>query len=240
MSKFTETQLKIFYTCTAGISAWIFLPRLWFVLIAVFIGRRIGKKSYLKNTLISEKAISEKHFHIFLETMNISMQSGMNFRNALLQSKEKLEQSEENSIFFEAFKNFVDEYQAGVRIQKCFENLAYETDNQTIESFAGSMILGLKQGGNIPVMIKTYQNLLYQRKELEEDRKAKLEASKREQHILFSMPIIMILMMKNMGLQPEQIGIIGYITRFFCLGLFYSAWRISKKILNGANDVGNY
>ncbi len=240
MSRLTESQLKIFYMLLSAIAAWIFLPRLWFISIAVFIGRRIGKKNYIKNTEILEKEISEKHFHIFLETMNISMQSGMNFRKALFQSKKKLEKSEEESPFLTAFKKFIAEYQAGTGIQKCFEGLAYETNNKIIMSFANSMVLGVKQGGNIPIMIKTYQNLLYQRKELEEDRKAKLESSKREQYILFSMPLILLSMMKNMGLQPEHIGIIGYITRFFCLGLFYSAWKISKKILNGENNAGYY
>lgn len=230
------------YAALALVCGAVFLFRWWFMLAAFLFGLRLGRLQWKKKNRERKAVEHRQQFQAFLEMIHARLDSGSNIaqalEQALFQMKREFCMEEETDDFSSTLKEAVDRTSSGMSLREAFLHLVREEKDPLTKSFFENLLVGMTQGADLATLAGSYLRLLMEEQELRLDREAKLAGPKREQLLLFSMPIVMLFVMYTTGLASTDYGFMDYAVRVFCIGLFFVAWRWSVHILRDSGLQG--
>ncbi|MDY3052031.1 MAG: hypothetical protein SOR89_02455 [Ndongobacter sp.] len=220
---------------------WLYLPKLSFsVLFAAF--GAIGLLKYVarqKSTQLQRK--TQEEFSLFLDCFTANMAAGKNVLNAISDSKEetRLTEGTEGPVVA-ALDRFALSVRQGIGIGEALNGIAEEITDQTVSCFFQGLSFALGRGANMMKLAETYHVILQEQRDLEKERALHLAGMRREQRLLFFMPIVLITAMRLFGIQGDSLSLLDVAVRLFCLLLFWTAWRWSASIIgNGSSAAAN-
>lgn len=224
------------YSSIALLCGAVFLFRWWFMLAAVLFGIRLGRAQWKSRIREREEQENREQFQAFLEVVHARLDSGSNVQQALEQALYQLERQfgEKASLddFQAELKKIVGGTYAGISLRESFSLLIREEKDPLRKSFFANLLTGMIQGADLARLSGSFLRLLTEEQELRLDREAKLVSPKREQRLLFAMPVVMLCVMYTTGLASTEYRFIDYGVRLVCGVLFYIAWRWSLRILH--------
>lgn len=224
------------YSSIALFCGAVFLYRWWFMLAAVLFGIRLGRAQWKSRIQEREERENREQFQAFLEVVHARLDSGSNVQQALEQALYQLERQfgKKASLgdFQVALKKIVGGTYAGISLRESFSLLIREEKDPLRKAFFANLSTGMTQGADLAMLSGSFLRLLTEEQELRLDREAKLASPKREQRLLFAMPVVMLCVMYTTGLASTEYRLIDYGVRLVCGLLFYSAWRWSLRILH--------
>lgn len=212
---------------------WIFLSRWWFVLSAFLLAFLFGQRQWNKKEKSRAEERERDHFRLFLESFSARLEAGSNVLHAM---KFAVDQMIENSngsasLFLKGMIAVLDHHQNGESLVQGLDQFVLVTRDPLIVSFLESLRVGLHQGSDLSRLSSQYLLILIEEETLAENRRASLDRSKREQTLLFCMPVLLMAAMRFSGLLPDQDRWIDYLVRFASGTLFVIAWFWSERIL---------
>ena len=224
------------YSVAALFCGAIFLYRWWFMLAAAFFGLRAGRAQWKKRNRERREEENRQQFQAFLEILHARLDSGSNVQQALVETQYQLERlfGGESVVgdFQDTLNRVVDSTSSGISLREALLHLVHEEKEPLTRSFFENLSVGMAQGADLAMLSGTYLRLLMEEQELRLDREAKLAGPKREQWLLFFMPVVMLCVMYATGLASTEYRLTDYGVRLFCGLLFYGAWRWSQRILH--------
>lgn len=234
-------QKKIFHNfqwlllgALLGLSvSWLLFPLYWIYPIAAILGGILMGK-YRKAQ--DEKEAYYRHLNqtkLFFENLSSNMNAGYNFYDGMRKTHMDLENLlEDQALILQALSLYFKSYDSGLGQERALANFASCFNNDFMTQFSESMVIGLKQGAHLSSIIHGFYMNIVEYQDLEEDRKIKLIASRKEQTLLFIMPFILLLAMQVTGLQSRDLSILAIISRLIFLILFILAFIWTKGILS--------
>lgn len=231
---------KAIYYLISTICAYIYYPKLYFVIIASLIAVRLMKKQYRKKIKKDRLRQLDKWIALFFESLANNLDSGHNpyisWENTSKTLLKRLKESgDENNMVASSFCKFLIETvkrrSEGWSIKENLNMLAKNLNHKYFSSFIEHFELGIRQGADLAIMTGNFLNVMNDKRELMEERDAKLYAAKREQTILFIMPFILLACMRSSSMLYVSAGIIDLILRIFCLAIFLIAYKWTESIL---------
>lgn len=239
---------SLLVTALSGVCAWLFYPRLWFLLIGMVLGLVQGKKAWIK---AKEREMQDKKERVlvdFFDAMINHLEAGDNppasWAWALDQVQRKWQVTEgqakggekncsllKEPLLVRQLGEVLRRYRGGMGFDCALKGLAEEKPGLLLEDYLHHFILGIHQGADLAKLTKSFYRLLVDERELAQDRQSKLAGARREQAILFIMPFLLLCAMRMSGMGQSGGGGINLLLHIFCLLLFYLAWRWSQSII---------
>lgn len=213
----------------------IFLCRPWFTLLSCIVGWRLGKKYWKAHTKRQHNLLQREQFATFLEIFSSRLEAGSNVPQALLHALGELSRTYRMDPtepgFLLSLRHCLDRLSGGISLRESLEHWIEESEDPLIRSFLENFAVGRGQGANLAELAKSFSRLLTEQEALRKDREAKLAGSKREQGLLFAMPMVLLIVLYATGLSTTRYGLMDYLVRLVCGALFYGAWRWTNAIL---------
>ena len=185
----------------------------------------------INNWLREKRQVAiEKEFYILLSQLSMAMSSGMSLENAFKEAvitgeKEyKTIKTDLKSVYRLLQNNYPPEY--------VFAVLAKKTDNQEIKTFAEIISVGIPAGINIAGLMRWLTSAYRMRTDTEGEISRILNAPKYNNRIILIMPVLCILLFKQIApsyMEPLYTGY-GRGIIIFVVFIIVLAWWLGEKI----------
>lgn len=229
--------LLLIYGLLGALAGYIFISKLFCVLIFSGLALYLAKRRY-RQELINEEVERERlEFQYLLENFSSSIESGRNVIDALIIANDDMGQvfsTEKNEIasLRKRLSDFFSEQKSGQFLAEGLEKLSLSCKDKMTASFFSRLEPAIRQGADLTAFSRSYYRLLLDEEKLRAERKARLDAAKREQTLLFAMPFLLLAVMRASGIVTDEYKMIDYLARAIALICFYIAFLWSKAILN--------
>jgi len=171
-----------------------------------------------------------------LQSISASLQAGKSFESAMKSAVNDLQiQYDEDSYIMNEFRMIIRKLDSNETIEKAFQDFAARTGIEEIQSFAETLEICKRTGGNLVSAIKSSTDIITGKIEVLNEIQGILAQKKLEQNILTAMPIVLILMLSTSAkdfMEPVFTEIIGRLVMTFSILLFAAAYIIADKITN--------
>ncbi|MDD7593284.1 MAG: hypothetical protein PUJ57_03500 [Peptoniphilaceae bacterium] len=216
------------------VGGFIFLRKGWFIagstVIGWFFGRRKAKRQQEKRDAERQR----RDFRRFLEALAPRLDAGSNIVEALRFAYTEVTQQDEMSLshpLMQRIGQLLEAEQNGLSIKSGMKEIAAHNGDWMITSYFESMIIGMVQGADLGALSNAYLRILVEEEQLKSDREARLDAARREQIILFTMPFLLLAVMQLTGLVSNEYRLLDYVMRLVFAVLYGAAWIWSRSIL---------
>lgn len=217
---------------------WLYLPKASFSIAFAAFGAMALLKyvARQKNAQLQRKV--QEEFSLFLDCFASNMSAGKNLLNAISDSKEETRLAEgADGPIIEALDHFTLKVRQGIGIGEALNDIAEEVTDRTVSCFFQSLSFALDRGVNMMQLAETYHVLLQEQRDLEKERALHLAGMRREQILLFFMPVVLVTAMRLFGIQGSALSLLEVVVRILCLLLFWAAWRWSAAIIGNGSST---
>lgn len=180
------------------------------------------------------KALLTAQFRSLLDSMAVSISSGMNVSDAILKSRSDLvsEFSEESLIVKE-----VDELIRGVknniRIEEMMRFFGERSEINDIVNFASVFEICYRAGGNMKDIIRRTSNIISEKISINAEIETTLSSNKLQFSAMLVVPVVLVLLLRSMSssFAASFATSAGVIANTVAIGIFVLAYKIGDKIL---------
>lgn len=232
----SEKQWTMLCCFFSACIAWFYFDSALVILPALLISRFLARREYRRRKAREKRWRIRTDFKLYLEHLSAQLNAGRNLRTSMQLStadmKSKLlRQGRERSEFLNGMEVALEQMEQGGGLKECAEVFLQRIEDPLIHRFWELLLIGAEHGANIPDLALSFYRMISAQEDLIENRKLKLYAAKREQYLLFAMPLVLMGAMRITGITKSS-GAADWIARMICLGIFLAAWRISLRILH--------
>lgn len=249
----TKEKLFTFFVgfAAGGFAGWVFFGNqfldeigrptkatmIWNIIIFALFGL-LGLKVYfpMRRKSLREKRKSEftRQFRSFLDSLAISLSSGMNMSDSLQSMRQDLcnEYSEDSYIVKEVDEMIIG-MENNIDIEFMLRSLGERTGIDDIKNFSMVFAIAYRAGGNISDIVRRTNSIISQKMEVEEEIKTMLASNQMQFNIMMVIPVVMVLMLRVMSssFAASFATIPGVIAICVALGFFFAAYKLGQKIL---------
>ena len=202
--------------------------------LAGFIAARIFIPVRTQMIIKSKKKKLNAQFRDMLEALSTSLSSGKNVVDSFRAVYDDLKiQYDEGSAIIEELEIILAGMDNNIDIEDLLLDFGRRSGNPDIISFSNVFKICYRKGGNIKDTIRTTNEILSDKIEINEDIETIVSASKMEQNIMIAMPIILIAMIKSMSpdFAANFVTVSGILSTTVAIALFVGAYFVGKVIL---------
>ena len=174
-------------------------------------------------------------FRSFLEALSVSLSSGMNVNDALMNSRNdlKIEYSEDAYMVTE-LDEMISGIQNGLSIESMMLFLGERTELGDINNFANVFSISNRVGGNLKDIIRRTNIIISEKIEISQEIETAIASNKSQFTAMMVIPVAIVLLMKVMSSQFAAgfatVG--GVIATTVAIGIFVAAYKLGQKIMN--------
>ena len=176
-----------------------------------------------------------KQFRSFLETMAVSLSSGMNVSDSLMGAYNdlKVEYSEDAYIVAEV-KEMIDGLQNNIPIEEMMVSLGERSGIEDIKNFGVVFELCYRAGGNLKDIVRRTSDIISEKIEIEGEIETALTSNKSQFSVMMFIPVGMVLMIRTMmsAFAKSFATVPGVIAMTVAIGIFVGAYALGQKIMN--------
>lgn len=204
--------------CLVGIAAWfIFYPM---------------RCQQLKD---KRKKELTQQFRSLLETLAVSLSSGMNMSESLISAYNdlKMEYSEKAHIVSEV-KEMIDGIQNNIPIEDMMKSLGERSEIEDIKNFGTVFEICYRAGGNMKDIVRRTNNIISEKIEIANEIETALASNKSQFSAMMIIPVVLMLMLRVMSssFAASFATLPGIISITIAIGLFFAAYKLGQKIMD--------
>lgn len=176
-----------------------------------------------------------KQFRSLLDSLSVSLSTGMNMPEALMSAHNdlKVEYSEEAYIVNE-LKEIINGIQNNIPIEDMFISLGERSQVDDIKNFGTVFEICYRVGGNMKDVIRRINDIMSEKIEIEEEINTTLTSNKSQFYAMMVIPVVLMIMLRGMSSSfAESFATVpGVIATTLAIGLFYVAYKIGSNIMD--------
>ena len=203
-----------------------------FVVIGL-IAFKFFKSMRTEQLLAKRKKELRKQFRSFLETLAVSLSSGMNILDSLLSSYNdlKVEYSEDAYIVAEV-KEMIDGMQNNVPIEDMMASLGERSSIEDVKNFGIVFELCYRAGGNMKEVVRRTSDIISEKIQIEAEIETALTSNKSQFSVMMVIPVVMVLMIRTMmtAFAKSFSTVPGVIAVSVAVGIFIGAYKLGTKL----------
>lgn len=208
------------------------------IIIFVLVGVAAGFIFYpIRCKQLQDKRRMEltQQFRSLLETLAVSLSSGMNMSESLMGAYNdlKIEYSETAYIVTEV-KEMLDGIQNNIPIEDMMVSLGERSQIDDIKNFGIVFEICYRAGGNMKDIVRRTNSIISEKIEISEEIETVLASNKSQFTAMMVIPVIMMLLLRMMSssFAASFSTVPGIIAITIAIGLFYVAYRLGQKIMD--------
>ena len=183
--------------------------------------------------LTKRKKELRKQFRSFLETLAVSLSSGMNILDSLLSSYNdlKVEYSEDAYIVAEV-KEMIDGMQNNIPIEDMMASLGERSSIEDVKNFGIVFELCYRAGGNMKEVVRRTSDIISEKIQIEAEIETALTSNKSQFSVMMVIPVVMVLMIRTMmtAFAKSFSTVPGVIAMTVAVGIFIGAYKLGTKL----------
>ena len=203
-----------------------------FVVIGL-IAFKFFKTMRTEQLLTKRKKELRKQFRSFLETLAVSLSSGMNILDSLLSSYNdlKVEYSEDAYIVAEV-KEMIDGMQNNVPIEDMMASLGERSSIEDVKNFGIVFELCYRAGGNMKEVVRRTSDIISEKIQIEAEIETALTSNKSQFSVMMVIPVVMVLMIRTMmtAFAKSFSTVPGVIAVSVAVAIFIGAYKLGTKL----------
>ncbi len=203
-----------------------------FVVIGL-IAFKFFKTMRTEQLLTKRKKELRKQFRSFLETLAVSLSSGMNILDSLLSSYNdlKVEYTEDAYIVAEV-KEMIDGMQNNVPIEDMMASLGERSSIEDVKNFGIVFELCYRAGGNMKEVVRRTSDIISEKIQIEAEIETALTSNKSQFSVMMVIPVVMVLMIRTMmtAFAKSFSTVPGVIAVSVAVAIFIGAYKLGTKL----------
>ena len=203
-----------------------------FVVIGL-IAFKFFKTMRTEQLLTKRKKELRKQFRSFLETLAVSLSSGMNILDSLLSSYNdlKVEYTEDAYIVAEV-KEMIDGMQNNVPIEYMMASLGERSSIEDVKNFGIVFELCYRAGGNMKEVVRRTSDIISEKIQIEAEIETALTSNKSQFSVMMVIPVVMVLMIRTMmtAFAKSFSTVPGVIAVSVAVAIFIGAYKLGTKL----------
>ena len=192
-----------------------------FVLVGI-IGWRIF--TAMRTESLKKKRMTEltHQFRSFLESLAVSLSSGMNVFDSLAGAYADLQ------------TEFSDNGYMTAEVKEMLASLGERSGNDDIKNFATVFEICYRTGGNLKEVVQRTNGIISERIEIKEEIETLMTSNKTQFTAMMVIPVVIILLMRVMSSTFAQsfASPLGIVAMTIAIAIFYAAYVMGQKICN--------
>lgn len=174
-------------------------------------------------------------FRSFLEAISVSLSSGMNINDALINSRKDLKVEYLDSAYMVIELNeMISGMQNGITIESMMLFLGDRSEIGDIKNFANVFSVANRVGGNLKDIIRRTNSIIGEKIEISQEIETSIASNKSQFSAMMIIPIVLMLLMRFMSSQfaAAFATLPGVIATTVAIGMFVAAYKVGIKIMD--------
>lgn len=190
---------------------------------------------------ISEKLMKKRkneltlQFRSFLETMAVSLSSGMNVPDAINGAKNDLEMEyTKDSYIVKEAQEMLNGIQNNIPIEILLKDLGERSGIIDIVNFSEVFAVGYRAGGNLKDIVRKTSEIIGDKIEISAEIETALTSNRTQFNAMMLVPIVIILMLKmfSSDFAKSFSTATGVFAITIAIGIFVGAYKLGKQIMD--------
>lgn len=205
-----------------------------FVIVGI-IGWRVFTS--MRTESLKKKRMTEltHQFRSFLESLAVSLSSGMNVFDSLAGAHADLQtEFSDNGYMTAEVKEMLAGIQNNIPIEEMLASLGERSGNDDIKNFATVFEICYRTGGNLKEVVQRTNGIISERIEIKEEIETLMTSNKTQFTAMMVIPVVIILLMRVMSSTFAQsfASPLGVVAMTIAIAIFYAAYVMGQKICN--------
>ena len=169
-----------------------------------------------------------------LDSLGASIAAGKNIPNAFMAARaDLLIQYPEEAYIINELNQIIAGFENNIPIEEMLADFGRRSDIKDIENFGKVFEVSYRKGGNIKDVVRNTNEILNTKTVIELEIQTKVAASKREQNLMFVMPVLIVGMVKMGGgdFADNFVTPTGLISTTIAIGMFVVAYFVGRSVL---------
>jgi len=174
-------------------------------------------------------------FRSFLESLAVSLSSGMNMTESLLGAYNDLKNEfSEDAYIIAEVKEMIDGVENNIPIEDMMVSFGERSEIDDIKNFGTVFELCYRAGGNMKDIVRRTNDIISEKMQIGEEIETAISSNKSQFSVMMVLPVVIILMLRMMSSQfaASFATIPGIIAMTVAIGIFYAAYRLGQKIMD--------
>ncbi len=174
-----------------------------------------------------------KQFRSMLESLAVSLSSGMNMSESLISTHGDLKvEYSENAYIVTEVKEMIDGIQNNIPIENKMASFGERSEIEDIKNFGNVFAICYRAGGNMKDIVRRTNNIISEKIEINEEIETALSSNKMQFNAMMVIPIVIVLLLKTMSssFAASFATVPGIIATTIAIGLFIAAYKLGQKI----------
>lgn len=200
-------------------------------MIAWFIYYPMRKKQLLEK----RKKLLTLQFRSLLETLAVSLASGMNMSESMISAYNDLKiEYSENAYIVAEVREMMDGMQNNIPIEKMITSLGERSEIEDIKNFGVVFEICYRAGGNMKDIVRRTNAIISEKIEISEEIETALTSNKSQFTAMMVIPVILVLLLRLMSssFAASFATVPGVIAITIAIGIFIGAYKIGQKIMD--------
>ena len=158
--------------------------------------------SSVRKKQLREKRLKEltQQFRSFLDSLAVSLASGMNMRDSLMTTYADLKvEFSEKAYMTKEVQEMVAGLQNNIPIEDMMNSLAQRSQIIDIKNFSAVFEISYRTGGNLKDVVRRTNDIIGEKIEIEEEIKTSIASNKTQFSVMMVIPVIIILLLRFMS-----------------------------------------
>ena len=205
-----------------------------FIIVGI-IGWRVFTS--MRTESLKKKRMTEltHQFRSFLESLAVSLSSGMNVFDSLAGAHSDLQtEFSDNGYMTLEVKEMLSGIQNNIPIEEMLASLGERSGNDDIKNFATVFEICYRTGGNLKEVVQRTNGIISERIEIKEEIETLMTSNKTQFTAMMVIPVVIILLMRVMSSTFAQsfASPLGVVAMTIAIAIFYAAYVMGQKICN--------
>ncbi len=212
-----------------------FISNMVVFIIVGLIAAKIFLPMRRKSLLEKRKRQLTLQFSSFLDSLAVSLSSGMNMTESLSSAGNdlKMEYSENAYMVLET-DEMIKGMNNNIPIEKMMMSLGERSQIDDIKNFAAVFDICFRAGGNIKDIVRKTNGIICEKIEIEEEIETKISSNKTQFNAMMVIPVVLMLMLRFMSssFAAGFSTVIGVAAISIAICIFIAAYKLGKKIMD--------
>lgn len=191
----------------------------------------------MRTEQLRQKRLQEltTQFRSLLETLAVSLSSGMNMAESLQGALEDLRQQYSPEAYIvKEVSEMISGIQNNIPIEVTMASLGERSEIEDIKNFSVVFSVAYRAGGNLKDIVRRTNSIISEKIEISGEIETALSSNKTQFTAMMIIPVVMVLLLKSMSsdFAAGFSSIIGVSAITIAIGIFVLAYKLGQKIMD--------
>lgn len=174
-------------------------------------------------------------FRSLLETLAVSLSSGMNMAEALQGALDDLRQQySPDAYIVKEVAEMISGMQNNIPIEETMSSLGERSQIEDIKNFSVVFAVAYRAGGNLKDIVRRTNSIISEKIEISGEIETALSSNKSQFSAMMVIPVVMVLLLKSMSsdFAAGFSSVVGVVAITIAICIFIGAFKLGQKIMD--------